>query len=57
LENCIYDNKIQPSWENIFKYTDENAGFWAKSATCPEAKHNAQGRCVQTLEFKIDDGD
>jgi Caspase domain len=55
LEDCIYDNKIEPAWENIFKYVDENASYWAKSAACPDAKHNAQGRCLQTLEFKIDD--
>jgi len=55
LEDCVYDNKIEPSWENIFKYTDKNAGYWAKSAACPDAKHNAQGRCVQTLEFKMED--
>lgn len=53
LEECIYDNKIEPEWENIFKYVDENASYWAKSAACPDAKHNEQGRCVQTLEFKM----
>ncbi len=54
LEDCIYDNKIQPSWESIFKYADERAGYWAKSAACPQAKHNEQGRCVQTAKFKMD---
>lgn len=53
LENCVYDSKLEPSWENIFKYADENAGYWAKSAACPNAKHNGQGRCVQTATFKI----
>ena len=54
LEKCIYDNKLQPSWETIFKYADEKASYWARSAACPEAKHNQQGRCIQTAEFKID---
>ena len=53
LEDCIYDNKIEPAWENIFKYVDEKASYWAKSAACPDAKHNEQGRCVQTVEFKM----
>ena len=54
LEKCVYDEKIEPSWENIFKYADDNAGYWARSAACPDAKHNAQGRCIQTLKYKID---
>jgi hypothetical protein len=57
LEDCIYDEKIEPTWESIFQYADENAGYWAKSAACPEAKHNEQGRCVQTIKFRIDTSD
>ena len=54
LEKCVYDNKIQPSWQSIFKYTDEKAGYWAQSAACPnQAKHNPQGRCVQTAEYDL----
>lgn len=53
LEDCVYDNKIEPEWENIFKYVNDNAGYWARSAACPDAKHNEQGRCIQTVEFKI----
>ncbi len=53
LEDCIYDNKIEPAWGKIFSYVDDNAGYWAKSAACPNAKHNEQGRCVQTVEFKM----
>ena len=55
LEDCIYDNKIEPLWGNIFNYADKNAGYWAKSAACPDdAKHNDQGRCLQTARFKIE---
>ena len=57
LSKCIYDNKIQPAWENIFNYADENASYWARSAACPDAKHNEQGRCVQTVKFKIKSSD
>lgn len=54
LIKCIYENKIEAEWENIFKYADENASYWAKSAECPQAKHNEQGRCIQTAKFKIE---
>lgn len=57
LEDCIYNEKIEPVWESIFKDVDENAGYWARSAQCPEAKHNGQGRCLQTLKFRIDISD
>ena len=53
LDNCIDDNSLAPTWESIFKYADDNASYWARSAACPEAKHNEQGRCVQTAEIKI----
>lgn len=55
LDDCIYDNKLSPAWGNIFKYADDNASYWAKSAECPQAKHNEQGRCVQTVKYKIED--
>ena len=55
LDNCIYENSIQPAWENIFKYADDNASYWARSAACPQAKHNEQGRCVQTAKIRIED--
>lgn len=54
LEDGLYLNLIESSWESVFKATDEKASYWARSASCPEAKHNEQGRCVQTVEFKID---
>ncbi len=56
LEDCIYDNKIEPTWNNIFKHADKHASYWAKSAACHEAnvKHTEEGRCMQTAEFKIE---
>jgi len=54
LSKCVYDGDIQPAWENILHYADEKAGYWARSAACPKAKHNAQGRCIQTAKFRID---
>ena len=54
LSKCVYDSDIQPTWESIFDYTDENAGYWAKAAACPTARHNEKGRCVQTVKFKTD---
>lgn len=54
LEKCVYDETIEPSWQNIFKYTNDNAGYWARSAACPDAKHNDKGRCIQTLKYAID---
>ncbi|MBC7889540.1 MAG: caspase family protein [Ferruginibacter sp.] len=54
LEECIYETKLEPAWENIFKYANEKAGYWARSADCPKAKHNEQGRCIQTATFKMD---
>ncbi len=57
LTECIYETKIEPTWENIFKYADENASYWARSAECPQAKHNEQGRCIQTVKFKMDTPD
>jgi len=57
LSKCVYDSNIQPAWENIFEYADDNAGYWARSAACPNAKHNEQGRCVQTAKFKIETND
>ena len=56
LSKCIYDTEIEPAWENIFDYTNEKAGYWARSAACPKAKHNEQGRCVQTAKFKKTEG-
>lgn len=56
LDGCIYDNSLNAAWDNIFKYADEKASYWARSAVCPEAKHNEQGRCVQTAAIKIDNG-
>ncbi len=57
LDACIYDEKLQPDWKAIFGYADEKAGYWARSAACPAAKHNEQGRCVQTVTFKTDASD
>lgn len=57
LDKCIYYNSVKPTWESIFKYADENAGYWARSAECPQAKHNEQGRCVQTAKFQVDSSD
>ncbi len=54
LEECIYETRLEPAWENIFRYADDNASYWAKSAECPQAKHNEQGRCVQTVRYKMD---
>ena len=54
LSKCVFDFKLEATWENIFKYTDEKASYWAKTAACPIAKHTAQGRCVQTLTLKMD---
>jgi hypothetical protein len=55
LTKCVYDFTLQPTWENIFKYTDEQASYWARSAECPAAKHTEQGRCVQTVTFITND--
>ena len=55
LSECIYETRLEPTWENIFKYADDNASYWARSAECPQAKHNEQGRCVQTAIFKMND--
>ena len=52
LDDLIDDDIQTVTWEKIFKYADDNASHWAKSAVCPAAKHNEQGRCVQTAEFK-----
>lgn len=54
LTKCVYDAKLDASWESILKYTDEKASFWARSAECPTAKHTEKGRCVQTVEFTMD---
>lgn len=54
LSECIYETRLEPAWQNIFKYADGNASYWARSAECPQAKHNEQGRCVQTVTFKMD---
>ena len=54
LDKCIFDEDLQPTWDVILKYADEKAGYWARSAACPTAKHNEQGRCVQEAEIKID---
>lgn len=54
LEDGLYLNLIEPSWESVFKSADEKASYWARSASCPEAKHTEQGRCVQTVAFKIE---
>ncbi len=54
LTECVYDNKMDPYWRNIFKYTDDKASYWARSAECPQAKHNEKGRCVQTVRYKMD---
>jgi len=54
LSKCAFDGTIDADWKNIFKYADENASYRARSAACPEAKHTPQGRCVQTVKFKID---
>ena len=55
LNECIYETRLEPNWETIFRYVDENAGYWARSAACPGAKHNNEGRCIQTVKFKVDD--
>ncbi|MEO6722117.1 MAG: caspase family protein [Ferruginibacter sp.] len=57
LDQCIFESKLDPTWQSIFEYVDENAGYWARSAPCPTAKHNEQGRCVQMVKFKVEDGD
>jgi len=57
LAKCVFDGTIQAEWKNVFKYADENASFKARSAACPAAKHNQQGRCIQTAKFKIDTSD
>jgi hypothetical protein len=54
LSKCIFDGTIDADWKTIFKYADEKASYRARSAACPEAKHTPQGRCVQTVKFKID---
>lgn len=55
LSRCIYDDEIQPDWKAIFQYTDEQAGHWARSAPCADnAKHNEQGRCIQTVTYAIE---
>lgn len=53
LEDGIYYNKEVPTWQSIFKDADEKASYWARSASCPAAKHTDQGRCVQTVAFTI----
>ena len=53
LYRCIYDNDIKPSWQEIFDDVNDKAGYSARSAACPLAKHNEQGRCVQTAIVKI----
>ena len=57
LDDCIYEEKLSPSWRTIFQYVDKNAGYWAKSAACPQARHNEKGRCIQTLKYKLVNGD
>ncbi len=54
LDDYIDDDSKNATWENIFKYADDNASYWAKSAVCPEARHNEQGRCVQTAQINIE---
>ncbi|MES2890887.1 MAG: caspase family protein [Bacteroidota bacterium] len=53
LSDCIFENKLAADWESIFQYADKNAGYWAKSGACPQAKHNAQGRCLQNAQYKV----
>lgn len=53
LEECIYEEGMEATWENIFKHADENAGYWGRSGNCPKARHDEEGRCIQTATFKI----
>ena len=57
INDCVYDDKLEPTWESIIKFADKNAAYWAKSAPCPNARHNAQGRCIQAAKYKIVGGD
>ncbi len=52
LGECIYEEKLEPTWESIFSYADEKASFWARSAACPQARHNEKGRCIQKARYK-----
>lgn len=54
LDMSIYDDELEPVWENILNYAKEEARKKALGGLCPVDKHNKNGRCIQTAKFKID---
>ncbi len=53
LEISIYEDEIEPTWENILNYAKEEARKKALGGECPENKHNEKGRCVQIAKYKM----
>lgn len=52
LYKCI-DEEMEPDWTTIFEYVNDKAAYWARSAKCPNARRNDQGRCIQTVMFEV----
>ena len=53
LEISIYEDEIEPTWENILNYAKEEATKKALGGECPENKHNEKGRCIQIAKYKM----
>jgi hypothetical protein len=54
LDMSIYDDELEPVWENIFNYAKEEARKKALGGLCPVDKRTKNGRCIQTARFKIE---
>jgi Caspase domain len=53
LDKSIYDDDLEPTWENILNYAREESRKKALAGACPDNKHNGKGRCVQIAKFEI----
>lgn len=53
LDESIYDDELQPTWESILNFTKDEARKKALASECPENKHNESGRCIQIAKYRI----
>jgi Caspase domain len=53
LDKSIYEDEMEPTWENVLNYAKDEAAKKALGGACPQNKHNANGRCIQTAKFTI----
>jgi hypothetical protein len=53
LDKSIYEDEMEPIWENILNYAKDQAAKKALGGACPDNKHNPNGRCIQTAKFTI----